>query len=416
MSQTGASPPGRELALAVSAISKTSHVKGIAVLAVLGAVWFCWVNPRVRTWLRSRVVAPTYGRILADVRRRRRALAREEAVPLLADARTLLPAAVGDRVPEHRGLTPSWIVRWWYAQQVAVPATIAAALVLILLAWNTDRASAVSSTSEFYVGLAHRVINLREQVPEMVRSWRTPGDVVADLRWPAVIVLLLPVIPVILRSTHSLSEGREQREAREKKARSRPGGAADYIACWPVVALTVMAVRCARAHQRWLEGTGGDANARVSLRSIERVIWQAHRVRHGKIRNHHKRAVQNHAARVVGALRRVEAEQDVDPVRALSELTVMLVTIAERYAEGRVGCLLDESQIGEVEHVMPRERLRMLVIGPVLVAAMTAGALAGIPDGALVALLPVVMVTLVVGIYRGKAPGPSDLADLYIPR
>ncbi|MBT2541884.1 hypothetical protein J7E99_14505 [Streptomyces sp. ISL-44] len=94
----------------------------------------------------------------------------------------------------------------------------------------------------------------------------------------------------------------------------------------------------------------------------------------------------------------------------------MLLTIAERYAEGKVGQLLDEDQMGHAEPVVPRERLRLAVVGLVVVIAVAGASLAGLPEAALVALLPVVVIGAVIAVNRGKVPTPGQLTDLIIPR
>ncbi|MBM4794812.1 hypothetical protein HXP44_22785 [Streptomyces sioyaensis] len=94
----------------------------------------------------------------------------------------------------------------------------------------------------------------------------------------------------------------------------------------------------------------------------------------------------------------------------------MLLVIAERYAEGRVGQLLDDEQIGDAVPVVPREHLRMAAVGGVVVLIMAGASVAGLPEAALTALLPVVALVAVIVINRGKVPSPSELTDLVIPR
>ncbi|MEU0839515.1 hypothetical protein ABZ370_08595 [Streptomyces sp. NPDC005962] len=94
----------------------------------------------------------------------------------------------------------------------------------------------------------------------------------------------------------------------------------------------------------------------------------------------------------------------------------MLLTIAERYAEGGVGRLLDEEQMGGAVPIVRHERLRMVVVGILVVAIMAGASLAGLPEAALGALLPVVVLTAVIVIHRGKVPTPRELTDLIIPR
>jgi hypothetical protein len=102
--------------------------------------------------------------------------------------------------------------------------------------------------------------------------------------------------------------------------------------------------------------------------------------------------------------------------KALQDLTVMLLTIAERYAEGKVSELLDEDQIGDVEPAAHREHLRVVAVGGVVVVTMTGAALAGLPEAALSALLPIVVIVAIILLYREKGPTPSQLRDLVIPR
>lgn len=104
------------------------------------------------------------------------------------------------------------------------------------------------------------------------------------------------------------------------------------------------------------------------------------------------------------------------PKEALEDLTVMLLTIAERYAEGRVGELLDEEQIGDATPVVHREHLRQAGVGVTVALVMVGASLVGVPEGALTALLPVVVLALVVLVYRDRGPTPSQLTDLIIPR
>lgn len=93
----------------------------------------------------------------------------------------------------------------------------------------------------------------------------------------------------------------------------------------------------------------------------------------------------------------------------------MLLTIAERYAEGRVGRLLDDDQIGDATPVVPRERLRMAAVGVVVILVMTGAAVAGLPEAALTVLIPVVVLAAVIAINRGKVPSPGELTNLIIP-
>ncbi|MFF4573881.1 hypothetical protein [Streptomyces sp. NPDC001410] len=147
------------------------------------------------------------------------------------------------------------------------------------------------------------------------------------------------------------------------------------------------AAQCATVLRRWEETQPDCQIPRVSMRPVEQAIWMAHRTRRARARRHNERQFKAHAALVVGALRRAEARQDSEPGRALEDLIVMLLTIAERYAEGRIDDLLDADQLAGADPAAPRERLRMLVF----VLVMACAAILGLPEAALVPLLPVVV-------------------------
>ncbi|MFI8094063.1 hypothetical protein ACIF9R_38185 [Streptomyces sp. NPDC086080] len=186
--------------------------------------------------------------------------------------------------------------------------------------------------------------------------------------------------------------------------------------CWPVVALLTVAAQCAAVMRRWEETQPDCQIPRVSVQPIERVIWRAHRTRRARARRHNERQFKAHAALVVGALRQAEARQDSKPGPALEDLTVMLLTIAERYAEGRIDDLLDADHLAGVTPAAPRERLRGIVVGLTVVLVMAGAAFLGLPDAALIPLLPVVVIFVAVVVNRGRMPTAGQLTDLIIPR
>ncbi|MGI5254118.1 hypothetical protein [Actinacidiphila glaucinigra] len=132
---------------------------------------------------------------------------------------------------------------------------------------------------------------------------------------------------------------------------------------------------CAKAHR-----TGGEqlppALRKVSrkLGVVTRGVATAHRQR-GAVPylSHRRTALKAHERRVVAALREREAHLDSDPRRALEELGVLLLTVADRYCEGRVGALLDEDQLQDVVAGPDREWVRIVVW-----AVLTAGGVVGL--------------------------------------
>ncbi|MDT0385960.1 hypothetical protein [Streptomyces dubilierae] len=82
---------------------------------------------------------------------------------------------------------------------------------------------------------------------------------------------------------------------------------------------------------------------------------------------------------MIAALRAAEAEQDINPGPALQKLTEMLVTITERYVEGKVGELLDDAELHNVDPVPRYEPLRVASIFTVAVGFGAVAAYAGLP-------------------------------------
>jgi hypothetical protein len=93
----------------------------------------------------------------------------------------------------------------------------------------------------------------------------------------------------------------------------------------------------------------------------------------------------------------------------------MLLTIAERYAEGRIDDLLEADHLAGVTPAAPRERLRGIVVGLTVAPVMTGAAFLGLPDAALIPLLPVVVIFVAVVVNRGRMPTAGQLTDLITP-
>nr|WSZ97297.1 hypothetical protein OH820_17980 [Streptomyces sp. NBC_00857] len=391
----------------------------LQVLVVLIAALFLWSYVPFRNWVRARLRA-VKSWVLREARRRRRNLALRHAAPLLTEAEDVLPRAVADRVLPGRGLTPEWVVRWWYAAQISIPVAVLVFALIAVFVWNADvlftahpqPANSEQLAPNPWRSLVERAVDL----PRAVQAWKGPEDAFKGLRSLLVILVAVRLIPLVVRITAVVSQRPEQRERKAQLRKSREKFANDYWRCWPVVVLVLTAVECARELKQLDTADPEYDVPRVSLRAVERVLWQVPRTRRGKARAHQERVTKVHIARVVGALRAAEAQQDSDPKKALQDLTVMLLTIAERYAEGKVSQLLDEDQIGDADQVVHREHLRVVAVGGAVVLIMTGAALAGLPEAALTALLPIVVLVAVFLFYREKGPTPSQLTDLVIPR
>ncbi|WP_326580861.1 hypothetical protein OIE69_42685 [Actinacidiphila glaucinigra] len=386
------------------AVSPWLILIGIALLLIPG--------PVQRWWSGS----------LERFERLRAASGLRRAAPLLMQM-LLLPPRIHDRVDGH-GLAAQYVVRWRRARPLAAPIkTLRFFLLLFILGhvddiadWEQLRLSADPGPQP---GVVQALLSSIVSVPMSVRHWgfSTFSKVTALLVWALILIAEVR----LLKRMHLTSSGNgaalaafdlealdgypEKKSARMEDRR-----------CWPVVALLTVAAQCATVLRRWEETQPDCQIPRVSMQPVERAIWRAHRTRRARARRHNERQFKAHAALVVGALRKAEARQDSEPGRALEDLIVMLLTIAERYAEGRIDDLLDVDQLAEVTPAAPRERLRVVGLGAVVVLAMTGAAVLGLPDAALVPLLPVVVLCVAVVFNRGRIPTAGQLTDLIIPR
>ncbi|MET9860702.1 hypothetical protein ABZY93_15530 [Streptomyces smyrnaeus] len=335
----------------------------------------------------------------------------------------LLPPRVRDRVDDH-GLAPLYVARWWRALPLAMPIkALRFILLLVALAyvgriadWDHLRLTVDPGANP---GVVQALISRVMAVPMSVRAWGLGaiGKVALLLALTLVFVAEVRLVKRTNLTGHDSSTryaGYDLESLDGYPAKMSPR--MEYQRCWPVVALLTVAAQCGNVLRRWEETQPDCQIPRVSVQPVEQVIWKAHRTRRARARRHNERQFKAHAALVVGALRRAEAQKDSAPGRALEDLIVMLLTIAERYAEGRIDDLLDAEQLDGVDPATPRERLRLGVVGLVIVLAMTGAAVLGLPEAALVPLLPVVVVLVAVVFNRSRIPPAGQLTDLIIPR
>ncbi|MGD6740633.1 hypothetical protein ACOKM3_02180 [Streptomyces sp. BH106] len=382
-------------------------------LAVVVATAMVLVPGPVQRWI---------GRTSDRFERLRENAGTRRAGPLLEQI-LLLPPRIQDRVDGH-GLAPRYVVRWWRALPLAMPIkTLRFALLLLVLVrvdtmadWEHLRLSADPGPEP---GLVQQLVSNVIAVPESARTW--DFDAIGPaMNLLAFLLFLVAEVRLIKRTNLTSSGSRGTYAPYVLEAMpgypEKAGPRAEYRRCWPAVALLTVAAQCAAVLRRWEETQPDCQIPRVSMQPVEQVIWRAHRTRRARARRYNERQLKAHAALVVGALRRAEARQDSDPGRALEELAVMLLTIAERYAEGRIDDLLDSDQLDGVVPAAPRERLRMLMVGLVVVSVMAGAAVLGLPEAALVPLLPVVVLFVAVVFNRGRMPTAGQLTDLIIPR
>lgn len=147
------------------------------------------------------------------------------------------------------------------------------------------------------------------------------------------------------------------------------------------------------------------ANSAREISQAERLVlraWKTSRLRRSKPSRRRRSELKNHAGRVVSVMRTVAARVDADPDEGLRELGLLLVRIGDRLAEGRVGALLDETELQDHEAVRDWEVLRTLVAALIVAAAAVGIALLHLPDQVAGPLTTVAGVIVLVTLFRGQ--------------
>ncbi|MFJ9617839.1 hypothetical protein [Streptomyces noursei] len=152
---------------------------------------------------------------------------------------------------------------------------------------------------------------------------------------------------------------------------------------------------------------------RVHLAAAERMVWSAWRTRHPAARGPLRREYRKHAAKVVGALRQMEARQDTeaDTGKVFDDMAHLLTKIAERYASGRTLALLDPEDLNEAEEAVNREWVRMLVFGAVMAATAVGVGLAAFSPAVSTQIFAVVGAIAWVLLYRDRL-GPGEVLEV----
>ncbi|XVV34973.1 hypothetical protein ACQPXT_13395 [Streptomyces sp. CA-100214] len=119
---------------------------------------------------------------------------------------------------------------------------------------------------------------------------------------------------------------------------------------------------CAAARQG---GEGRPARLREiskQLAAVRREVLSAHSSRGSvPLLSHRRKRLKEHQRRVVAALQDLEAQLDQIPGHALRELAEALLTIADRYCQGRSGALLDEERLTGIPRQRNWDVLRYLI-------------------------------------------------------
>lgn len=152
---------------------------------------------------------------------------------------------------------------------------------------------------------------------------------------------------------------------------------------------------------------------RVDLSAAERVVWSAWKVRHRQMRGTRRREYREHAAEVVGAIRRLEARQDLDAdtSEVFEEMARVLVKIADRYAEGRTLALLDPGDLDGVDRAVNREWVRLVILGVVMSGAAIAAGVSELSAAGSTQIVAVVGAVAWMLLYRDRLT-PGDVLDV----
>ncbi|MYT57475.1 hypothetical protein GTW29_12275 [Streptomyces sp. SID7834] len=150
-----------------------------------------------------------------------------------------------------------------------------------------------------------------------------------------------------------------------------------------------------------------------SVDAAQRVVRSAHSVNYS--RHVHRRKLREHGEKVAGALREAEYHQHVDPSQGLTDIIHMLAKITERYAQGRLGALLDENDkwMRDVSPARGHYLWKLLVAG-LTITGLSAGALLlGLPEGAAGPLIGTLAPLAGILMFRSQMPGGNALMDMF---
>ncbi|WP_406187213.1 hypothetical protein [Streptomyces sp. NBC_01006] len=120
------------------------------------------------------------------------------------------------------------------------------------------------------------------------------------------------------------------------------------------------------------------------LKIVQRGVLDAHHSRGTVTRwSHRTKPLKRHERQVAGALRVLEIKLDHAPNEALHDIAEALLTISDRYCQTRLGELLDEDQLNDIEPQRNWDVVRLLTAYAVGAGGVTGLALTGVvPENA----------------------------------
>ncbi|WP_306334619.1 hypothetical protein [Streptomyces sp. KL118A] len=156
----------------------------------------------------------------------------------------------------------------------------------------------------------------------------------------------------------------------------------------PIIVIKGAVSRCT---ETYCGGTRRAPSARAlagAIRVTSRTVTRMHRTSQRlPAHSHRRRQLKRHAGLVVAALRQAEARIDIEGTAAVPELARLLMKIADRYIQGRLGALLDEEELKELTPVRDWEPLRIAALAVLIAASAVAVSQVGVPEGARVSVI-----------------------------
>ncbi|MEU5666559.1 hypothetical protein [Streptomyces longwoodensis] len=120
------------------------------------------------------------------------------------------------------------------------------------------------------------------------------------------------------------------------------------------------------------------------LKAVRRAVLDAHRSRGSvPLFSNRRQRLKEHQRYVAAGIQEIEARLDRAPDDAVRELAEALLTIADRYCQGRLGELLDQEQLTGVPHQRNWDTLRYLIALTLAGGGITGLAITGsVPESA----------------------------------
>ncbi|MEU1895988.1 hypothetical protein [Streptomyces pristinaespiralis] len=146
----------------------------------------------------------------------------------------------------------------------------------------------------------------------------------------------------------------------------------------------------------------------VACRHIRRATTSVPTI---PVASHRRKELRRHGALVVAAVHRAEKGLDRDRDEARKEIAELMLTICERFTDGRIGALLDESRLTGVEPVSSREWIRLPTAVSLTVGGAVGISFTGLPSSAFPYAVGGVGLLCFTAVYGHRSGRALDLLD-----